>query len=98
MELQIKLSNIIQEPEIYDASSNTLLDLVNHLDENSDFTALFDHNPGISGLVNYLCDPIALHMPTCGMVLIKFPFNKWNLLSKGTGELIFFDFPKNEHK
>jgi phosphohistidine phosphatase len=95
-ELNIKPAEIIQVPEIYDALTNTLLEIVNNLNENSDFTALFGHNPGITGLVNYLCNQDVFHMPTCGMVLIKFPFDKWQMISQGTGELVFFDFPKNE--
>jgi phosphohistidine phosphatase len=95
-ELNIKPADIIQEPEIYDALTNTLLEIVNNLDDDSDFTALFGHNPGITGLVNYLCNQEVFHMPTCGMALIQFPFDKWQMLSQGTGELAFFDFPKNE--
>lgn len=95
-ELDIKPADIIQEPEIYDALTNTLLEVVNNLDDNSDFTALFGHNPGITGLVNYLSNKEVFHMPTCGMVLIEFPFDKWQMLSRGTGDLIFFDFPKNQ--
>ena len=96
-ELNIKPADIILEPEIYDALTNTLLEVVNNLDESSDFTALFGHNPGITGLVNYLCNDEIFHMPTCGMALIKFQCDKWQMLSKGTGELVFFDFPKNEN-
>jgi phosphohistidine phosphatase len=29
------------------------------------------------------------------MVLISFPFDDWNMISKGTGEVIFYEFPKN---
>jgi phosphohistidine phosphatase len=29
--------------------------------------------------------------------LIEFPFESWKMLSQGTGELILYDFPKNEH-
>jgi len=95
-ELHINPEDIIQEPEIYDALTNSLLEVVNNLDDSSDFTALFGHNPGITGLVNYLSDEKLFHMPTCGMALIKFPFDQWKMLSSGTGELVFFDFPKNE--
>lgn len=95
-ELNIKPSDIIQEPGIYDALTQSLLSVVNNLDENSDFTALFGHNPALTDLVNYLCDQAIFNIPTCGMALIKFPFEKWKMLSKGTGDLIFFDFPKND--
>jgi phosphohistidine phosphatase len=94
-ELKINPTDIIQENKIYDALTNSLLEVVNNLDESSNFTALFGHNPGITGLVNYLTNQEIFNIPTCGMALIKFPFDQWKMLSSGTGELVFFDFPKN---
>lgn len=95
-ELGIKKSEIVKEPGIYEALSKTLLDTINHFDEGFDFIALFGHNPGLTQLVNDLCSSDIYNIPTCGMALINFPFDKWELLSRGTGELIFFDYPKNE--
>jgi phosphohistidine phosphatase len=92
---RIDHSEIIQEGEIYEAHSQTLLEVVNNLDDSSEFTALFGHNPGLSDLANYFCDDFGFSLPTCGMILMKFQFDKWQMLSKGTGELIFFDYPKN---
>ena len=96
-ELHINPSDIIQKKEIYDALTNSLMEVVNNLDESSNFTALFGHNPGITGLVNYLINQEISHLPTCGMALIKFPFDQWKMVSSGTGELVFFDFPKNDN-
>ncbi len=96
-ELHINSADIIQEKDIYDALTNSLLEVVNNLDESSNFTALFGHNPGITGLVNYLSNQEISHLPTCGMALIKFPFDQWKMVSSGTGELVFFDFPKNDN-
>lgn len=95
-EFEIQHSEIIQESEIYEAKTEILLNLVNNLDESSNFTALFGHNPGLSSLANYLCDEAAINLPTCGIILLRFPFEKWQMLSKGTGELILFDYPKNK--
>ena len=95
-ELGIKKSEILKEPEIYEALTQTLLDTISNLDDRSDFTALFGHNPGITQLVNDLCDSDIYNIPTCGMALIGFPFDQWEMVSRGTGELIFFDYPKNE--
>lgn len=88
-------SEIIQEPEIYDALPLTLLDVINNLDDRSDFTALIGHNPALTNLVNIFCDSSIQNIPTCGMAFIRFPFDSWKMLSSGTGELIFFDYPKN---
>ena len=96
-ELHINSADIIQEKDIYDALTNSLLEVVNNLDESSNFTALFGHNPGITELINYLSNQEISHLPTCGMALIKFPFDQWKMVSSGTGELVFFDFPKNDN-
>ena len=94
-EFKIQQSEIIQKEEIYEAPSQILLNLVNNLDESSNFTAIFGHNPGLSSLANYLCEEAAFNLPTCGIILLKFQFEKWQMLSRGTGELILFDYPKN---
>ncbi|MEJ7779156.1 MAG: histidine phosphatase family protein [Daejeonella sp.] len=93
--LGIEKANIVKEMEIYDALPSTLLNVVNNLDDTSSFSALFGHNPGITNIVQDLCSTDLNNVPTCGMVLIHFPFDTWRMVSAGTGELIFFDFPKN---
>lgn len=96
IEMGIVPLEIVQDPEIYDALTYNLLYTINNLDEQFDFIALFGHNPSITLIVNQLCDINIHHIPTCGMALMEFPFDSWKMLSTGTGELIFFDFPKNE--
>ena len=95
-ELGISQSEIIQDQEIYEALTDTLLHCINQLDDQADFVALFGHNPAITDLVNKFCGADIYNIPTCGIALIQFPFDSWNLLSMGTGELILYDYPKNE--
>ncbi|WP_411275665.1 SixA phosphatase family protein [Daejeonella sp.] len=95
-ELGLKKSDIIKEPRIYEALTTTLINVINKLDNNYSFTSLFGHNPGITDLVGNLCDTDLYNIPTCGMVLIQFPFDDWSLVSTGTGEIVFYDYPKNE--
>ncbi len=95
-ELGMKKSDIIQEPGIYEALPLDLLKIINELDNRSDVTALFGHNPSLTHLVRDLCNVDLYNIPTCGMVLIEFPFADWKMVSRGTGELIFFDYPKKE--
>lgn len=94
-EFKISSKRIIKEPRIYEANTKTLLEVINGFSDESDFTAVFGHNPGLSDLAHYLCDEAHFSLPTCGIILLKFPFDKWQMLSKGTGELFFFDYPKN---
>lgn len=96
IEMGLAPLEIIQDPEIYDALTFNLLETINNLDDHLDFIALFGHNPSITQLVNQLCDTNIHNIPTCGMALMEFPFDTWKMLSMGTGELLYFDFPKND--
>lgn len=96
IEMGIVPLEIVQDSEIYDALTFNLLEVINNLDDQEDFIAVFGHNPSITELVNQLCDTYIPNIPTCGMALMEFPFDSWKMLSMGTGELLFFDFPKNE--
>ncbi|MEJ7694686.1 histidine phosphatase family protein, partial [Daejeonella sp.] len=82
-------TDIVKESEIYEALTSTLMDVINNLDNDYSFTALFGHNPGITSVVSNLCNKDLHNIPTCGMVLIEFPFDDWAMVSAGTGELIF---------
>lgn len=84
------------EPDIYEATYNTLLRLINGFNNDHNFVALFGHNNGITDLAIHLSDADIYDIPTCGMVLIEFPFDDWNMISKGTGEVLFYDYPKNQ--
>ncbi|MBO9675785.1 MAG: histidine phosphatase family protein [Sphingobacteriaceae bacterium] len=83
------------EESIYEANTSALLKVVNGLNDSADKVAMFGHNPGFTDFANELCGADIYNIPTAGMVLISFPFNSWQMVSKGTGELVFFDYPKN---
>lgn len=89
-------SLIIKEEQIYEASSNTLLNIVNQTDNKYNFVALFGHNPGLTTLAIALCDTQVYDIPTCGLILIEFPFEDWKMVSKDTGIQKLYDFPKND--
>ena len=92
----IDKKEIQTEAAIYEASASALLNIVNKFDNKYDFIALFGHNPGITSFAINLCDTDVFDMPTCGVILIEFPFDDWKLISKDTGLQKLYDFPKNE--
>lgn len=94
--LGITRDKIIKEENIYEASATTLLKIINGFDEQSDFTALFGHNPGLSEIAEQLTgNPELYNLPTTGMALIEFPVDQWSMVSRGTGKLLLYDYPKN---
>ncbi|MCX2584220.1 SixA phosphatase family protein [Pedobacter sp. MR22-3] len=83
------------EASIYEANTQALLKVINSLDDDANTVIMFGHNPGFTDLANALSDADIYNIPTAGMVLISFPFDSWAMVSKGTGDLVFFDYPKN---
>lgn len=94
----IDKSEIQLQPDIYEASPDTLLRVINQQDNKFDFIALFGHNPGITTLAVGLCGCHIFNMPTCGMILIEFPFDDWKLISYGTGDQKLYDYPKSSEE
>jgi phosphohistidine phosphatase len=88
--------NIQREPSIYDENTTALLKVVNKLNNDYDRIALFGHNPGLTDFINYLANTHLYNLPTAAVAVIDFPFDDWLLVSKHTGNLFLFDFPKNE--
>ncbi len=91
---QISTEQIKLEPNIYEANVRTLLSIVNNFDHKHNQIALFGHNPGLTDLVNYLAAHLD-NIPTCGIVMLEFPFDDWQMISADTGKVLIFDYPKN---
>lgn len=89
------LSQIQEETSIYEANISALLKVVNKLSDKYDRVVIFGHNPGLTEFANYLSNAKIQNVPTCGTVLMEFPFEKWELISHHTGTLIEFDYPKS---
>jgi len=90
-----QVDDIQYEESIYEANTTALLKVINGLDDSAETVIMFGHNPGFTDLANELSDADIYNIPTAGMVLMSFPFDSWKMVSRGTGELIFFDYPKN---
>lgn len=89
------VEHITYEESIYEANTTALLKVVNGLNDDADTVIMFGHNPGFTDFANELSDADIYNIPTAGMVLVSFPFDSWKMVSRGTGELVFFDYPKN---
>lgn len=91
-----KTEEIQHRSEIYEANFSNLLKIVNEFDDADDYVALFGHNNGITDFAVYLTDADIFNIPTCGVVLIEFPFDSWKLVSKNTGDVLMYDYPKRD--
>ncbi|MDB5022802.1 MAG: histidine phosphatase family protein [Mucilaginibacter sp.] len=84
-----------EDVRIYDASQQTLLDIVNQFPDNRNFIGLVAHNPGIGQLLNYFTDD-SQEMSPGAAALITFDVDEWRLISNNTGKLIWFSSPKDQ--
>lgn len=84
---------IVTQDSIYESGIPTLLRTVNNFSEQVNSAAIFGHNPEISGFAEYLTNDSIFQLPTCGVVVINFKLDSWDLVSRDTGTMLLFDYP-----
>lgn len=90
----LNISHIGENKHIYEANTHQLLKAINKLPDEYSFVALVGHNPGISQILYELTGE-ARDMPTCAVALIGFDFDEWEMIHTDTGNLAWYDSPKN---
>lgn len=84
--------------KLYQASEETVLDLLKAAPNHLETIMVIGHNPAMTQLSNLLATDLRLdHLPTCGLVVITFDFLGWEELKAGSGKIAWFDFPKNDY-
>lgn len=94
-EFDIKKKNIIEWPELYEASIDKFYKAVSNLSDEYSTVALFSHNPGITAFVNDLTNTRVDDMPTCAVFAIHIKADSWKAFENAEKEFWFFDYPKN---
>lgn len=94
-EFDIKKKNIIEWPELYEASIDKFYKAVSSLNDAYSTVALFSHNPGITAFVNDLTNASVDDMPTCAVFAIHIKADRWKAFETAEKEFWFFDYPKN---
>ena len=88
---------LLPDPEInkdiYEASRQTLLHVINQLPDKYDFIALVGHNPGVEQLLDYLTGQARV-VHTSTIALIDFETDDWASISGNTGKLVYYSSPK----
>jgi phosphohistidine phosphatase len=93
-----KEKKIIWEPKLYHASEDTILQVINELEDHprdqEEIVLLFGHNPGITLFANAIFNTSIMNIPTCGIVGGHLNIKKWGDARFGCGHLAFTEFPK----
>lgn len=87
-------TEVDEQARIYEASAETLLDIVRLFDDRHRHVMLFGHNPGLTELAHGLARCSFDDLPTCAVVQIGFDVKLWSDVGEGAGTQRFYAFPK----
>ncbi len=93
-ELGFRKDDIARNIRLYHADESQLLQAVQAQPDEATSLMLFGHNPGLTEFATLLCRYPFGNVPTCGVVCIDFPVDRWKQVAYQRGELKFFDYPK----
>jgi phosphohistidine phosphatase len=93
-EINFPNSGIIENEKIYLANKESILQIINTIDDQYNCAYIFGHNPGFSNLASYLTDDW-IEMKTCCVAILNSNVNSWSHLSKGNALLERYVSPKN---
>ena len=87
------LTNLKLSKSLYSFSDGYLIKTVKALDYSFDSAIIFSHDHGISTFVNKFGSLQLDHVPTCGIIGIKFNTTHWKNIKDGN--TFITEFPKN---
>lgn len=76
------------DDEIYEASTRTLLQVINKLEPQWQTAMIVGHNPSLSYLAEYLTKHDIGNMEKCAIVQIQFDLDTWAQVSEGKGTFV----------
>ena len=96
------------EPEwdkrLYLASTDTILDLLQEIDDGVSAVLLVGHNPGLGDMIlelvppgaeNALFDEAKVKFPTAAFAVFELDIERWTDLGEGCGRLVHFARPRD---
>jgi phosphohistidine phosphatase len=95
-ELGVPADSIFMQKRIYEASTETLLNIIQSLEDSNDSAMVVGHNPSMTWLASQLANTHIQNLPTCSIVTIQLDSNHWKEAGICPGELLDHDYPKRE--
>lgn len=93
--LELDAPAVQLDPRIYEAGTQTLMNLLAELDDSTQHVMLVGHNPGISDLALELADCPFSDMPTGAIVVIELHIARWCDLAQNCGHVSDYLYPKD---
>lgn len=88
---------ILEDPNIYHSGLPELMKMICGFNEKWESVFFIGHNPGFTQLAEVLTSENFGNIPTCGIVGIELPIDRWMETSRGIGVNIFYDYPKKHY-
>ena len=86
---------IIDEGQIYLASTTRLFQVLRQIGESHTSAMIFGHCPGVHDLTNALCRDAGInHFPTCGVAMTQLEIDHWGEIDLACGRMVEFLVPK----
>ena len=82
------------EPKLYESNKETILKVIQCIDNTNSVLAIFGHNPSITDVANIFISTKIENIPTTGVVCITFKTNDWKDIKIANALLVFFAYPK----
>ena len=94
--LQYSKKRIKTDQHLYHASEDTLLEIVQSINDKHNSALIFGHNPGLTDFANALAavEVNIDNIPTCGIIAFKIPVSSWKEVGWKSANMLFFDYPK----
>ncbi len=83
------------DERIYEATTETLRQVISSIDDSVETCMLVGHNPGFEGILNYMTGK-TLSMPTAALAVIELEIDSWSDLKPSIGTLSRIYRPKDE--
>jgi phosphohistidine phosphatase len=91
--LKIEHNKFIDEPRLYMAGMQEWIEVLQDSLARPEPMAFVSHNPGITQIINWLCDEDILNVPTCGIAIVAIP-EDLQRFDSGLGTLLEYQTPK----
>lgn len=94
--LNLGIENTVFENRIYEASAETLLEIIQSIENSYTSAMLIGHNPGMTWLATDLSGRRIENLPTCAVARISLKTDKWNRAGTCPSRLENLDYPKRQ--
>ncbi len=80
--------------EVYEASQETIFEVLRSAPDHASFVYMFGHNPGFTWVANSISGVHIDNVPTCGVVHIQSILTQWQKFKPEYAGFIGFHYPK----